>query len=89
MPEQDLYATQAHHAEEVLDVVLPADDQPTKVMQPGKESFHSPTPAVTSQRTAILRGFPALSAMGCDHLDAIALGQIAVQVVAVIGFVAD
>jgi hypothetical protein len=39
MPEQDLHATQAHHAEEVLDVVLPADDQPTKVMQPGNESF--------------------------------------------------
>jgi len=38
-------------------------------------------PAATSQRTAILRGFPAVSAMGCDHLDAIALGQIAVQVV--------
>jgi len=40
MPEQDLHATQAHHAEEVLDMVLPADDQPTKVMQPGKESFN-------------------------------------------------
>jgi hypothetical protein len=25
MPEQDLHATEAHHAEEVLDVVLPAD----------------------------------------------------------------
>jgi len=69
MPEQDLHATQAHHAEEVLDVVLPADDQATKVMQPGKESFHLPTPAVTPQRTAILRGFPALPAMRCDHLD--------------------
>jgi hypothetical protein len=35
-----LHRTQARHAEEVLDVVLPADDQPTKVMRPGKESFH-------------------------------------------------
>jgi hypothetical protein len=56
MPEQDLYATQAHRAEEVLHVVRPADDQATKVMQPGKESFHSRMPAVTPQRTAILRG---------------------------------
>jgi hypothetical protein len=61
MPWQDLHATQAHYAEEVLDVVLPADDQPTKVMQPGKESFHSPTPAVTPQRTATRCGFAALS----------------------------
>ncbi len=45
---------QARHAEEVLDVVFPADDKARKVMQPGKESFHSPTPAVTPQRTAPL-----------------------------------
>ena len=89
MPEQDLHATQAHHAEEVLDVVLPTDDQPTKVMQPGKESFHSPTPAVPPQRATVLCGFAALSAMGCDHLDAIALGQISIQAVTVVGFVAD
>jgi hypothetical protein len=89
MPAQDLHATQAHHAEEVLDVVLPTDDQPTKVMQPGKESFHSPTPTVTPQLTAILRGFPALPAMGSNHLNAIALGQVAVQTVTVVRFVAD
>jgi hypothetical protein len=58
-------------------------------MQPGKKSFHSPTPAVAPQRATVLCGFPALSAMGCDHLDAIALGQIAVQAVAVVSFVAD
>jgi hypothetical protein len=27
--------------------------------------------------------------MGCDHLDAIALGQISIQAVTVVGFVAD
>lgn len=41
--QQDLHATQAHHAEEGVDAVLPAGDQATKVMQPGKEPFHSPT----------------------------------------------
>jgi hypothetical protein len=78
MPEQDLHATQADHGEEVLDVVLPADDQPTKLMRPSKESFHTPTPAVAPQPATVLRGFPALPAMGCDYLDAIALGQIAI-----------
>jgi hypothetical protein len=54
--EQDLHATEAHHAEEVLGVVLPQDHQSTKVMQPSKESFPSPTPAVSSQRATVLCG---------------------------------
>jgi len=28
MPEQDLHATEAHRAEDVLDVVLPVDHEP-------------------------------------------------------------
>ena len=48
------------HAEEAFDVVLPADRQSTKVMEPGKKSFLSPTPTVATQGTAILSGFPAL-----------------------------
>lgn len=70
-------------------MVLPADHQTAKVMQPGKQSFHSPTSAVAAQRTAILRRRPALSAMRCDHLDAIAFGQVLIQAVAVVGFIAD
>jgi len=89
MPSQDLHATQAYHAEEVLDVVLPADDQPTKLMQPSKESFPFPTPAVPPQRATVQCGFATLSAMECDHLDAIALGQISIQAVTIVGLVAD
>lgn len=59
------------------------------MMQPGEQSFHSPTSAIAAQRTAILRRRPALSAMRCDHLDAIAFGQVSIQTVTVIGFVAD
>ena len=36
-----MHATEARHPEKVLDVVLPADDQPTNVMKPSKESFYS------------------------------------------------
>jgi hypothetical protein len=89
MPEQALHATETNHAEEVLDVVLPADHQPTKIMQPGKQPFHSPTSAVAAQRTTILRRRLALSTMRCDHLDATAFGQISIQAVTVIGLVAD
>lgn len=70
-------------------MVLPADDQPPEVMEPSKKSFHSPAPTVSPQWTAILSGFPALTAMRCDHLDAIAVDQISVQAVAVVSFVAD
>ncbi len=65
------------------------DHQRTKVMQPSKESFHSLTPAVSSQGTAILRECSALTAMRGDHLDAIAVSHISVQAVAVVSFVAD
>jgi hypothetical protein len=84
-----LHATETNHAEEVLDVVLPADHQPTKMMEPGKQSFDPPTSAVAAQRAAILRRGSTLSAMGCDHLDAVALGQVAIQAVAVVSLVAD
>ena len=87
--EQDLHLAEADHAEEVLDVVFPADHEPTKVMQPGEESFPSPASAIATQWTPVLRGRSPLSAMGCDHLNPVAFGQIVVQSVTVIGLVAD
>src|SRR2546425_6337537 len=59
------------------------------MMQPGEKSFDSPTSAVATQRATILRRPSALSAMRCDHFDAIALGQLSIQAVTVGGFVAD
>jgi len=59
------------------------------MVEPGEKSFHSPTSSVAAQRTAILRRRPAHSAMGCDHLDAVTLGQVTIQTVTVVGFVAD
>jgi len=59
------------------------------MMQPSEKSFHSPASAIATQWTPVLRWRSPLSAMGCDHFDPVALGQIAVQSVTVIGFVAD
>src|SRR5437870_7417625 len=59
------------------------------MMQPGEKSFDSPTSAVATQRATILASPSALSAMRCDHFDAIALGQLSIQAVTVVGFVAD
>ena len=59
------------------------------MMQPREKPFHPPASAVATQWTAVLGWRSPLSAMGCDHFDPVALGQIAVQSVTVIGFVAD
>jgi len=59
------------------------------MMQPSEKSFHSPASAIATQWAPVLRWGSPLSAMGCDHCDPVALGQIAVQSVTVIGFVAD
>jgi hypothetical protein len=84
-----LHATQAHHAEEVLDVVLPADNQPTKVMQPNKESFHrQPLRYRRNERPSCV-GSRRSPRWGAVTLDAIVLGQISIQAVTIAGFVAD
>src|SRR5215469_6563740 len=59
------------------------------MMQPSEKSFHSPASAIATQWTPVLSWRSPLSAMGCDHFDPVALSQIVVQSVTVIGFVAD
>jgi len=74
-----LQATEADHAKEVLDVVLPADHEPTKMMEAREKSFDSPASAAAPPRTTILRWCLALSTMRGDHLNAMALGQILIR----------
>jgi uncharacterized membrane protein len=45
--------------------------------------------AVAAQRATVLRRHAAITAMRCDHLDAIALSQALIQAVTVICFVSD
>ena len=70
-------------------MVLPADHEPTKVMQPSEKSFHPQASAIATQWTPVLRWCSPLSAMGCDHFYPVSLGQITVQSITVIGLVAD
>src|ERR1035438_10758259 len=53
-------------------------------MEPSEKSLDSPTFAVTGQRTTVLRRAPAHSPMRCDRLDAVPVGQVTIQTVAVI-----
>jgi len=70
-----LHATEAYHTEEVFDAVLPADYEPTEVMQPSEEAFHPPTLTVTPQGPTVLCRFTTQSAMRRYHLDSIAVGK--------------
>jgi hypothetical protein len=70
-------------------VVLPADHQPTKMMQPGNQSLHSPTCSVPTQGTIVLGRGAAFAAMGCDCLDAVTLRRISILAAAVIALPAD
>jgi hypothetical protein len=70
-------------------VVLPADDQPTKVMQPSKKSFHRERLRYRRNGRPSCVGSRRSPRWGAITLDAIVLGQVSIQAVTVIRFVAD
>src|SRR3972149_8490674 len=78
------------HGEEVFGVILPAGNEPSRVVQPSKESLDLPAATIATQRAAVLRGrIHAAHVVGSDQLDAVALTQLLIQSFAVIGPVAD
>jgi hypothetical protein len=88
MVEQQFETTKVNEAEEVFDVVLPASDQPAKIVQPSEEPFHFPTPTVAAQFPSILGLVSTLPVRG-DQFDVVFVGELFVERVGVVGFVAD
>ena len=60
--EEDNEACELDKAEEVLSVVLPADEYATLPLYPGEEALDEPAPLVRLRRRRILRG--RLAAIG-------------------------
>ena|SRR5271167_159698 len=90
MPQEDYSTSKLNHPEEVLWVMLPANDDATIVMQPGEQTLDFPTTAVTPQYAAILRGgSTAGRVVGRDQFHAELLADLRVERIAVIGPVAD
>jgi len=89
MSEQDDDAPELEHAEEVLKVVLVADDQASEILEPGEEALDFPTSPVSSKRSSVLGfgSFP-VGPVGGDHFDPEGL-KLLVQRIAVISLVAD
>ena len=48
MPQQDDKAAELEHAEEIGFVIFPAANQSAEIVEPGKEAFDFPTPAVAT-----------------------------------------
>jgi len=88
MPEQKVKTGKVDEAEEVFDAVLPAGDEAAEVVHPGKEPFYFPASAIAAQFTSILGFAPALPVRS-DQFDAIFLGELLVERVGVVGFVAN
>jgi hypothetical protein len=69
-------------------MVLIADCNPTKVVEPSEQPLDFPTATIAAQRPKILR-LPPVTTIGSDHLDAIFSQQILVQGITVVGLVSD
>jgi len=75
-------------AEEVFDVILPSGDEAPEVVHPGEEALDLPAFPIAAQLAAVL-GLRSAMAVGRDQLDAVLLVQALVQLVRVVGLVAD
>jgi hypothetical protein len=81
-------ASEPGEAEEVLGVPLPACDQAAVGLKPGEEALDQPAALGAAERSAVL-GLAARAQVGSDELDAALQPEASVQVVAVIGPVAE
>ena len=77
-----------HEAEKVVDVVFPSHDQTAELVHPRKQPFHFPASPVTTQRATVLGLAPA-PPVRCDQFDAVLVGELFVERVRVVRFVAD
>lgn len=68
---------------------LVSDDETPVVVQPGEEALDLPSADVTLQRASVLRDVSSIRAVRRDHLDSPILPETLVELVTVVGFVAD
>src|SRR6266498_6132370 len=88
-PEEDNKAGELDKAEEVLGVVLPADEDATLPLYPSEETLDEPPSHITAQAPPILSGrLGSVGPVRRDHFDAV-LSQLLIQRIAVIGAIAD
>ena len=89
MSEHHVKACEMDEAERVFDVVFPAGNESSEVVHPGKEPLHFPSFAIAAQLAAILGSVFSSASVRRNQLDAVFGGQLFIQRVRGVGFVAD
>jgi len=89
MPEQDDRGRKVQESLEIVGVELVASDEPAEVEEPGEETLDLPASAVATELASILGRHFASGSVRRDELDAALLHQTFVELVAVVGPVAD
>src|SRR4030095_8503329 len=88
-PEQDNEAGELNKAQEVLGVVLPADEDSALPLDPGEEALNEPAAHIAGETASILRRqLAAIGAVWRDHLDAVST-QLLIQRIAIVGAITD
>jgi hypothetical protein len=90
MPQEDYSACELNHPEEILWVVLPANDDATIIMEPSKQTLDFPATAIAAQHAAVLgdRSAP-IPAVRRDQLHMETFADPLIQRIAVVGFIAN
>ena len=90
MPQEDHSASKLNHPEEILWVVLPANDDATIIMEPSKQALDFPATTVAAQDATVLGdGSAAVPAVRRDQFHMEMLAHALIQRIAVVGFIAD
>jgi len=89
MPQEDHGGGEVNHPEKVIRVALPARDDAPEVVVPGEEPLDLPTPPSPAQRPTVLRACPTMRKMWSDQFDVVGGGEMLVEAIAIVGFVAD
>ena len=89
MSEKNDCASELKEGEVVFGMIFPANDQSSKVMKPGKESFDFPALAVAAQATAIVEGGLGSSATVRRHQKNFLFQQLLAQRIAIECFIGN
>ena len=87
MPQQDDGTAEMEETEEVVCMIFPADDEPSEVMQPGKQAFDLPSFAVAAQDAAIVKAGTGASTTVWGNQQHLVFEQFLAQRIAVVGAV--
>jgi hypothetical protein len=89
MSEHHVQAGEMYESEEVFDVVFPSGNESSEVVHPGKEPLYFPSFAIAAQLASILGSAFSSTSVRRDQLDTVFGGELFIQRVRVVGFVAD